>query len=200
MSGFWVIEKAIFFLNLGPTREISHPKIDFGWIYGYPLPYIVDMLKKSDMGLFTIFFKLYSYIKDTISIMWILVKVNLLSWWLSLVIGRLPSNTWILTVFRLSAAVEKIWDFLVGITVLQEIILHYKGQQLQELNPYLLIWNLVHCCLILNHKSSTRLQNNHQQSQKVMQPFQLQLQWVYNHISKKISQYTWIDKQVSNNA
>ena len=148
LSGFWVIEKRDIFLETcAYTREISHPKIDFGWIYGYPLPYIVDMLKKSDMGLFTIFLKLYSYIKDTNSIMWIFVKVNLLSWWLSLVIGRLPSNTWILTVFRLSAAVEKIWDFLVGITVLQEFILHYKSQQLQELNPYLLIWSLVHCCL-----------------------------------------------------
>ena len=50
-----------------------------------------------------------------------LVRSNLPSWWLSLVIGLSPSNTWMVTVFWLSAAVEKIWDFLVGMTVFLEI-------------------------------------------------------------------------------
>ena len=148
LSGFWVIEKRNIFLESWAYKRNFSSKNRFWlnlWIFLTLHGWYAQKIWHGFV--YNFFFKLYSYIKDTISIMWIFVKVNLLSWWLSLVIGRLPSNTWILTVFRLSAAVEKIWDFLVGITVLQEIILHYKGQQLQELNPYLLIWNLVHCCL-----------------------------------------------------
>merc|ERR1719245_994964 len=45
------------------------------------------------------------------------VMSNLPSRWLSLVMGLSPSYTWMVTVFWLSAEVEKIWDFLVGMTV-----------------------------------------------------------------------------------
>eukprot|EP00732_Lithocolla_globosa_P005827 Lithocolla_globosa_v1_NODE_6320_length_1104_cov_615.124881.p3 type:complete len:131 gc:universal NODE_6320_length_1104_cov_615.124881:556-164(-) len=50
-----------------------------------------------------------------------LVNSNLPKRLLSLVIERSPSNTWINTVDCWSAAVEKIWDFLVGRTVFREI-------------------------------------------------------------------------------
>uniref|UniRef100_A0A2M4C6E2 Putative secreted protein n=1 Tax=Anopheles marajoara TaxID=58244 RepID=A0A2M4C6E2_9DIPT len=51
------------------------------------------------------------------------VRSNLPSRWLSLVIGRSPSYTWIVTVCWLSEAVEKICDFFVGMTVLRGISL-----------------------------------------------------------------------------
>ncbi|KNC26342.1 hypothetical protein FF38_01806 [Lucilia cuprina] len=49
------------------------------------------------------------------------VRSNLPNKWLSLVMGRSPSKTWMVTVCWLSEAVEKIWDFLVGMTVLRGI-------------------------------------------------------------------------------
>merc|ERR1719319_1222653 len=42
-----------------------------------------------------------------------LLRSNLPSWWLSLVMGLSPSNTWMVTVFWLSAAVENTCDFQV---------------------------------------------------------------------------------------
>mmetsp|Transcript_254 Transcript_254/g.628 ORF Transcript_254/g.628 Transcript_254/m.628 type:complete len:364 (-) Transcript_254:17-1108(-) len=50
-------------------------------------------------------------------------RSNLPSRWLSFVMGRSPSKTWIVTVGWLSWAVEKIWDFLVGTTEFRGISL-----------------------------------------------------------------------------
>merc|ERR1711990_1138413 len=49
------------------------------------------------------------------------VNSNFPSMWLSLVMARSPSNTWIMTAGWLSWYVEKVWDFLVGITLLRVI-------------------------------------------------------------------------------
>ena len=48
---------------------------------------------------------------------------NFPSWWQSLVMDLSPSKTWINTVGWLSWAVEKVCDFLVGMTVLRPISL-----------------------------------------------------------------------------
>ena len=45
-----------------------------------------------------------------------LFRSNLPSIWWYLVIGISRSNTFFVTVFWLSGVVEKIWEFLVGIT------------------------------------------------------------------------------------
>merc|ERR1711937_539425 len=52
-----------------------------------------------------------------------LLRSNLPRRWLSFVMGRSPSKTWMVTVGWLSAAVEKIWDFFVGTTELRSMSL-----------------------------------------------------------------------------